>query len=290
MKKMYRTTGLLVLLIGVLVGCNSGRETSSSSTANAGSSSESASVSSSTEDSHEASSSISETPEATKSSSVEASAVSTEVGTSPETQAEAVLNQLAQIYPSDRLPTAILTAKTKNYVSAATTATSEQANYRILYYAEDQPIAVNSTELNALKAIASFERMTFQSEAEAKSEVGKLEDYGGQTVDLGFGITGYQQGAAGSTYLTWPEGNWNLTIKASNSEGEDPVALGKDVVAYLEEKMLPAPNTDGTIQLDVGENGDSQTNSVIWQEKNVVYKVHHFNAMQAVKMAASTNF
>ena len=34
----------------------------------------------------------------------------------------------------------------------------------------------------------------------------------GQPVDLGYNITGYKQGAAGSCYLSWQEGNWSLVV------------------------------------------------------------------------------
>lgn len=285
MKKNYLALGLLAVTIGVLVGCNNGSDKTVESTSK--SSSESVAASS-TQESTTSTSTI-KTDGSSTSSTKESTAASSAAATTPADQAEQVLSELAGLFPSDALPNSILTSTTKNYISAATTSAGDQANFNLLYYAEDQPISVNSTELNTLKPIASMEKITFASEEEAKSEVGKIEDYAGNEVDLGFGLTGYMQGAAGSSYLTWAEGNWNITIKASNIDGEDPVALGKEVVAYLEENMLPIPDQDGNIQLEVGENGDYQTNSVVWQKKNVVYKVHHFNAMQAVKMATSTN-
>ncbi|MBL1224705.1 hypothetical protein [Enterococcus sp. BWR-S5] len=284
MKKKYIPLGLLILTIGVLTGCNNGSENTTESTSK--SSSETTVISSSSKESTStpvSSTTVesSKTPESTTTSSV--------ATTTPASQAEQVLNELTSMFPSEALPNSILTGSTKNYISAATTSAGDQANFNILYYAEEQPIQVNNTALNELKPIASMEKITFATEEEAKNEVGKIEDYAGNTVDLGYGLTGYTQGAAGSSYLTWPEGNWNVTIKASNIDGEDAVPLGKEVVAYLEENMLPIPEPDGNIQLEIGENGDYQTNAVIWQKKNVVYKVHHFNAMQAVKMATSTN-
>lgn len=285
MKKKYISAVMLVALGGFIAGCNNGSDKAESSTDTSAGSSEMSS-SASTDKSQSESSVTTDTSRETADSSGTGSETAAET---PENQAERVLDQLAASFPADGLPTSILTANTKNYLSAATTPITDKANFRILYYAEDEPIDVNSADLNSLKPIASIEKVTFNSAEEAKNGVDKLEDYSGQEVDLGFGLTGYQQGAAGSSYLTWPEGNWNITIKASNIEGEDAVALGKEVVSYLEENSLPAPNTDGTIQLEVGENGDYQTNSVIWQEQTIVYKIHHFNAIQAVKMAVSSN-
>ncbi|WP_086349842.1 hypothetical protein [Candidatus Enterococcus clewellii] len=280
MKRKYLSLGLLALTVGVLVGCSNGSEkTAESTTKNSG---EATAASSSKESTASTKSEDSSTQNSTQLSSS-----STE--TTPADQAEQVLSELATLFPGHALPNSILTGTTKNYISAATTSAGDQTNFNILYYAEDQPIKVNSTELNELKPIAAMEKITFASDEEAKSEVGKIEDYSGSEVDLGYGLTGYMQGAAGSSYLTWAEGNWNVTIKASNIDGEDPVKLGKEVVMHLEENMLPVPEQDGNIQLEVGENGDYQTNSVVWQKKNIVYKIHHFNAIQVVKMATSTN-
>lgn len=41
----------------------------------------------------------------------------------------------------------------------------------------------------------------------------QIIDNGGQPVDLGYNITGYKQGAAGSSYLSWQEGNWSLVVR-----------------------------------------------------------------------------
>lgn len=283
-KKYYVSALTLTVFGGGIAGCSNGAD-------NADSTSEiiisgTTSLSDTADKNQREPTETSDTSKTASDSSAAVSEISTE---SPENQAKQVLDQLAASFPADNLPTSILTANTKKYISAATTPITEKANFRILYYAEDQPINVNSSELNSLRPITSFEKETFISADEAKNIVGKLEDYSGQEVDLGFGLTGYQQGAAGSSYLTWAEGNWNLTIKASNIEGENPVSLGKDIVNYLEKNTLPAPNTDGTLQLEAGENGEYQTNSAVWQEQTIVYKIHHFHAIQAVKMTVSAN-
>ncbi|MGC6769579.1 hypothetical protein ACYSNR_14805 [Enterococcus sp. LJL128] len=285
MKKNYLLIGSLVFLTALIVGCSNSNDKSKDSTDK---SSSETSLTSSKE------SSESETKQSTakSGSTIEGSSQTSETSAqaneaTPEDQANSILNSLTKLFPADALPSEILTASTPNYVSAATTPSEDQANYRILYYAENHPIGLNSKELNELKPIASFEKITFGTNEEAKAAVDKLSDSGGNPVDLGFGLTGYMQGAAGSSYLTWAEGNWNLTVKASNIEGEDPVSLAKEVVNYLEKNALPAPDTDGKISLEVGENGDYQTNSVIWQKQNVVYKIYHFNALRAIQMAVS---
>lgn len=207
----------------------------------------------------------------------------------PAKQADAVLSQLNSIFPNDRLPQAILTSKTAEYLTAATTRAADQENFRILYYAEDHGITVNDTVVNDLQPIASFEKKSYASNDEAANAVNQIIDNGGRQIDLGYGITGYQQGAAGSSYLSWQEGNWSLVVRASNIGGEVAEPLAKEAVAYLETAMLPAPQSRGQISLTAGTSDSYQNNSVVWQEGTIVYTIQHFDALQALKMTVSTN-
>ena len=194
----------------------------------------------------------------------------------PDDQANQVLNQLANMFPGQGLPQAILTSQTNNFLTAATTSQADQNNFRVLY-----------ARVNQLTPISSFEKKTYGSDAEAKNAVNQIIDNGGQPVDLGYNITGYKQGAAGSSYLSWQEGNWSLVVRASNINGESPDDLAKNVVNILEQETLPAPNTVGQITLNVAGTTDYNRNSVVWQAGTVVYSVHHFDPIQAVKMATS---
>ncbi|WP_317095681.1 hypothetical protein [Enterococcus faecalis] len=205
----------------------------------------------------------------------------------PDDQANQVLNQLANMFPGQGLPQAILTSQTNNFLTAATTSQADQNNFRVLYYAEKEAIPVNDARVNQLTPISSFEKKTYGSDAEAKNAVNQIVDNGGQPVDLGYNITGYKQGAAGSSYLSWQEGNWSLVVRASNINGESPDDLAKNVVNILEQETLPAPNTVGQITLNVAGTTDYNRNSVVWQAGTVVYSVHHFDPIQAVKMATS---
>ncbi len=105
----------------------------------------------------------------------------------------------------------------------------------------------------------------------------QIIDNGGQPVDLGYNITGYKQGAAGSSYLSWQEGNWSLVVRASNINGESPDDLAKKMLStFWNKKRCPAPNTVGQITLNVAGTTDYNRNSVVWQAGTVVYSVHHF--------------
>ncbi|PZL73308.1 hypothetical protein CI088_09065 [Enterococcus plantarum] len=207
----------------------------------------------------------------------------------PEKQAEAVLGQLNQEFPNNSLPQAILTSQTAEYLTAATTSTADQGNFRVLYYAEANAIAVNDLAVNELQPIASFEKKSYGSDAEAAAAVNQIIDNGGNPIDLGYGIKGYQQGAAGSTFLSWQEGNWSMVVRASNIGGEVGEPLAKEAVAYLETAMLPAPRNVGQISLTASVSDSYQNNSVVWQKGTIVYTIQHFDAVQALKMTVSTN-
>lgn len=205
----------------------------------------------------------------------------------PRDHAIQVIDTLAMQYPDDTLPTYILTPDLPEYITAATTGGSDQDNFNIFYYAEDKPIAVNDPAVNELDPIASLEKTTYDNEEDAIATVNQILNLEGQEVDLGYDITGYMEGAAGSSYLNWQEGNWSLVVQASNIDGEDPVPLAKEVVEYLEEVFLPAPSQVGQISLRVNSDGDISGNTVVWQEGNVVYRIQHEDAMHAVIMAGS---
>lgn len=207
---------------------------------------------------------------------------------SPAEHAEDILETLNRVYPNDLLPDYILTDQTPEYVSAATTGSSDQDNFNIYYYAENEPIGVDDQALNELDPIASFTKESFETTEEAAEAVNQILDLQGQEVDLGYDITGYMQGAAGSTYLNWQEGNWSLIVQSQNDGDNDPVALATEVVEYLEEVYLTPPEDLGQITLkDQAEEGTLENNSVVWQKGNVVYTVQHHDPMGAIRMVGS---
>ncbi|MGO1559899.1 MAG: hypothetical protein ACTHX4_07925 [Ruoffia tabacinasalis] len=205
----------------------------------------------------------------------------------PKEHAQSVVSTLAEMYPEDTLPTYVLTADLPEYVTAATTGVDDQDNFNIFYYAEDTPFEVNDPAVNRLTPIASLTKTTYQTEEAAIEAVNQVLDLQGDEVDLGYDITGYLQGAAGSTYLNWKEGNWSLLIQANNMNEEDPVPLAESVVKYLEEVYLPEPSSVGQVRLSPAEGETYVDNTVVWQEDNVVYQVKHIDPMQAVVMTGS---
>lgn len=283
MNKMKVVTVLLMVL--TLAACgNSGDSSTSSSTASK--STESLTSTSPTSESSTSSNASSDKSTPSSSESTPTSESSEEVSNTQ--QADAILKSLHESYPGVALPSAIFSENndgTGVFLTAATTGASDQNHFRILYYAANQAITVNDPAVNSLVPIASFEKRTYASAAEAQQAVGQIEPSGVE-VALGYRITGYSDAGAGNIHLGWREGNWSAFVHAVNIEGEDPLPLAKSAVAYLDTAFLPVPNTAGQISLEV-TNGDYQRNSVTWQKDNVVFTVTHQEAMQALKMAVS---
>lgn len=200
-----------------------------------------------------------------------------------ETQADA-MTQLQMNFPTISFPTNVPHTQGK-VVNVASSGDENQLS--VLYYDMSRSMILNKQELNYETPIAGFQQSIYPSETEAKIAVELRVDMSGQPVDLGYNITGYQQGAAGSSYVAWKEGNWNLLVRANNLEQQDPVAMAKQVVEYLEVAMLPAPQHIGQITIDMGGSG-YETNLVTWQVNNVVYTINHQDAMAALQTAVST--
>ncbi|KAF1297562.1 hypothetical protein BAU15_07575 [Enterococcus sp. JM4C] len=283
MKKTY----LLLLLVPFILGaCGKTNNTEESSTSNssvvASSTSTSSNVSSTTKTSETSEkSSESKNSSSTKNSET-SSSTNNQTGSEATTDAPA---QLVSAYPEVLLPTTV-PINEGAYLNVASDGNNQKLS--VLYFALDRPLVLNSKQLNMETPVASYLKNTFNSVAEATTAVNPISDNGGQKVDLGYGITGYQQGAAGSSYLSWEEGNWNLVVRASNIEGQEPQTLAKQVVEYLEKAALPAPKDNGQITLDMNK-ADAKANQVVWQDGTVVYTVTHQDAMSALQMAVSMN-
>ncbi|MDH6365757.1 hypothetical protein M2139_002790 [Enterococcus sp. PF1-24] len=196
-----------------------------------------------------------------------------------------LLTELAVVYPDSRFPSEVPYEAGKNLNVVANV---EEQNEALLYYALDEKYDVNADNLHAETPFAAFYKEVLESPEAAQEMVGKQIAAGASEVDLGHGITGYREGGAGSAYLVWEEGNWVISVRASNIDGQDPVVKGQEIVEFLETVALPAPNTDGQINIDLVIS-DMYATQIRWQAENVVYTVCHQDAISAIKMAVSMN-
>ena len=225
-----------------------------------------------------------------KSESSEMSGNTTETATTKTStqnkQAQTAFEELKEKYPTTPMPQEIPITTGKLNIAAAET----KQGFSILYYDLPKAYVLNAKELNQETPMASYlYQYGFASSQEAIDALQPVTvDTNGRQVDLGYNITGYQQGAAGSSILEWQEGNWSIRVRASNIEGQDPVPLAKEIVAYLEKASLPAPEKYGKITVEMNDSSQQAT-QVSWQEPKNVYTVTHKDTLSALKMAVSMN-
>lgn len=262
MKKLVILSALLVFL----TACNSNQDPSESSSAEVGTSTSETKNDSSNE-AKASSSKTDGTKESQTSSSEEADAFS----------------ELNKAYPDVKMPQT-LPRDESLFLNIASVGDKKELS--VLYYNMNEALVMNHNALNQQAPFASFKKTTYDTSGKAKEAVNYQYDDGGQKVDLGHSIDGYQQSGAGSTYLNWKEGNWSLVVRASNVLGQEPVTTAKEVVNYLEEAFLPVPKSVGQITIDLSAAG-YQATTVVWQEDKVVYSVSHEDPLPALEMAVS---
>lgn len=130
-----------------------------------------------------------------------------------------------------------------------------------------------STEQEAINAIENYYKVEYTN------------------LDLGHEIMASRDGAAGHQYIIWNEGKWLIELNFPTDpeyaikEYESAEALAKEIVAYLEEHFLPAPDERGKIQID-GWREHPET-IIQWQKGNKVYEIQQntSNPIEVLKIA-----
>lgn len=185
---------------------------------------------------------------------------------------------LTKILPSE-LPLEkgkYLTAKTK----------SDENHYEVVFYESTEPVAINHENLADSQIIARFNAQQYESVQEASEQVAfeNFSELGGQPIDLGYGITGYQDAGAGSMWTSWNEGRWAIAAHTRTSEGESGEKLAREATEFLETHTLPIPKPNGFAHIDVYQSD----NRITWQMENVVYMIDKVkDPMIALKIATS---
>lgn len=171
-----------------------------------------------------------------------------------------------------------------------TATTKSTANYyQVVFMESDKPIAINNKALKDKQqatVIARLKVTKYASMTKSNEQIA-YEDYsnlGGQKVDLGYGISGYQDAGAGSAFVSWNEGRWALTARARTTDAKQGVKLAKEATKFLETNTLPIPKPNGLVHLDVEQSG----NRITWQKEKIVYLIDQVkNPMNALKIATS---
>ncbi|WP_102693624.1 hypothetical protein [Rummeliibacillus pycnus] len=182
-----------------------------------------------------------------------------------------------------------LPIKEGNYLTATTKI--EKNKYTIVFYETKKRTPINDTSLkkNSLEKLilAKYSVVKYNSLEKANEVIG-FEDFskvGGQKMNLGHNIIGYQDAGAGALWTSWNEGRWALATHTRTTKPELGLALAKQAVDFLEKNTLPIPKPNGSIRLDAIK---STENNVKWQHNNIVYSIEKVkNPLDALKIATS---
>jgi hypothetical protein len=127
------------------------------------------------------------------------------------------------------------------------------------------------------KEADGIEEKQYDSAEEAAAAIEGYRKVEQTNIDLGHGIQGFQEGAAGHEYISWNEGRWLIELDFPTDpqyiiDGyEGGSEMAKKVVEYLESHYLPAPHDIGMITIN-GYKEHPET-VIKWQEGKTVYTI-----------------
>lgn len=196
----------------------------------------------------------------------------------------AIKGQMASDLPL-KLPEKVSLPEGK-HLTAVTS--SEKNNYEVIFYQHDEPIPINNKLLfsdeNPAEVIARVHVKKYDTQDQADDAVSYnvFDESMGKPIKLREALTGYQNTSTESVSTNWNVGRWALTTHARSDDSERDVLLAKEVIAYLEVHMLPAPRKNGYAHLDA----EYRENKVIWEEETTVYTIDQINdPLKALEMA-----
>ncbi|MEK3728994.1 hypothetical protein [Lysinibacillus sp. FSL W8-0953] len=202
------------------------------------------------------------------------------------TQTEALQQIKEQIHVNVpiKMPTALPIAK--GSFLTATTRTDDDL-VEIIFYESKENMPINDIRLkNSATVIGRLLVKQYKSAEGASTQIAfdNFSQNGGQEIDLGYNIKGYQDASAGSLWTGWNEGRWSIASHTRTDNPEAGVKLAKQAVEYLESHMLPIPKQYGMAQLDVYQSG----NLIVWQDEKLVYTLDSIkDPLKALEIATA---
>ena len=161
---------------------------------------------------------------------------------------------------------------TKGKYLTATTSSKENAiTYH--FYETDKKLAINDSQIKKSgKSVGKLVITKYATKEAASKEIDQTVFKDGEAVDLGHGITGYQDAGAGSLFTSWNEGRWAITARSRTQKSDESLARAKDTVEFLETHMMPIPKQYGQLHVDAEKAGSLAK----WQKQNYVYSLTDF--------------
>lgn len=207
----------------------------------------------------------------------------TSAGEATGTQGQSSMNDIIQEIRSQLkmknavLPTSFALDKGK-HLAAAIPVNSSDA-FKVNFYSVDQSVPVNDASLtssnNTPDVLASYEVKTYKDPDSSgifpDTDLDNIPD--DMSVDLGHGIKGMAEGAAGSQYLTWKEGRWTLQIRSVSEDKMNNPGIAKKMVEYLESHTLPAPKDKGFVNVEYPSGGKTVDVTISWQEGKQIHQL-----------------
>ncbi|QGT61166.1 hypothetical protein [Lactobacillus delbrueckii] len=308
MKKNRKNLALLLLAASLLAGCagQSNSQSSQSSQAksekkaeskasskSAAKSAASSAVSSTKSSSSQASSksaaksAASSAVSSTKSSSSQASSKSSAASSSQRADANrmgTLTSQLRVKLPGMLLPAADGLGQGSSNLNIRYTSSSSQ---NVVYYSVgNSPLALNDSRIASEKPYAVLTEK--KNVADASSLINYQEPKTGlPAVKIASNVTGTEEGAAGSTYLQFNQGQWSFVVRASNVQGQKPLPTAQKLLALYQQYGLPDTAAKSSVQVDVGESLGSLNTVITWAKGSSVYQLKAHSMETAFKMLKS---
>ncbi|SFI74480.1 MULTISPECIES: hypothetical protein [unclassified Bacillus (in: firmicutes)] len=194
------------------------------------------------------------------------------------------------------LPTKIPLSNEKKVLSAYTE--GQDKGYTVTFFESNSPLPVDSAALsdsNQAKQIAKLSVKKYETKEEAgkslcstfklnpdyEKDVPSKDDP--SAIDLGNGIKGFTEGAAGTMYLNFVKDHWAIFVKSPSTNKDDNISVAKSIVNQLEKEPLPTPNSYAVIEVD----NRLKQNRVYWQNGDTLYGIETSGSIQdALTIAA----
>ena len=282
MKHRKQVLGLILASAALLAGCGSqGQEQSQSQekSSQASSQSQKKKSTSSRASSKSAASSASSSGKTTSSRASSKSAPS-----STASRMSSLTAQLRTQLPGMLLPTVDGLGQGSENLNARWTSSASQ---NVIYYSVgNSPFPLNASQVAKEKPYAVLTEN--KNVTDASSLINYQEPKSGlPTVKLDGQVTGTEEGAAGSTYLQFNQGQWSFVVRASQVQGQEALPTAKALLKLYQQYGLPASGSNASVQVDVGESLGSLNTVITWSKGSSVYQMKAHSTETAFKMLKS---
>lgn len=279
MKKNRKNLALLLLAASLLAGC-AGQSKSQSSQSSQTKSEKKAENKAS---SKSAAKSVSSSAKSSSSRASSKSAASSSQRANANRMGT-LTSQLRVKLPGMLLPAADGLGRGSNNLNIRYTSSSSQ---NVVYYSVgNSPLALNDSRIASEKPYAVLTEN--KNVADPSSLINYQEPKTGlPVVKIAGNVTGTEEGAAGSTYLQFNQGQWSFVVRASNVRGQKPLPTAQKLLALYQQYGLPYTTAKASVQVDVGESLGSLNTVITWAKGSSVYQLKAHSTETAFKMLKS---